>query len=272
MNLAQCARLLRSALDEAHPTLHLLDGGVPIHLGDCSRERNALWTNLDAVLGVATVGDSSFTGQNIESIRLKSLSDGVKIEEDGLADGGGADEVGFLADLRAGLHTTSAGHAARKRIAELPNVVILRLSHAEIIRTVDGDPGLELDKILKHLRSIHAKIADDRELAHWLQVNFDHIAVHDSDIVYECGASLSDIAVHVHRARPADFFETCRIPDRRRNLLTRGRDWILLHFLQRRNDVHPVSIGNIKNILTNGAILAGLPGDGESNCFGHSQT
>ena len=115
---------------ETHPLLESVNGRVAIDLSDRHREGNAFRADLDAVLRVAATGDAFFRTQEIKAVIRQRLTNRMEIEEQGLSDGGRADERRFFIDLRAGFEATAAAHASGKRVAKLADMVVLGLAHA----------------------------------------------------------------------------------------------------------------------------------------------
>src|SRR5258706_146021 len=79
------------------------------------------------------------------------------------------------------------------------------------------------------------EVAHEGELGHRRDV--DRLAVR-GDHVDEGGARLADAAVDVHRAGAADLLEAHGLPDDGGDLLAVGRLRVLLHLLERADDVH----------------------------------
>jgi hypothetical protein len=72
--------------------------------------------DLDTVLGEAALLDAAVAGERAEAIFLEDFAGGVIVEKLDLRDGGCADEVCLLIELRADLHATATGYAVREWI------------------------------------------------------------------------------------------------------------------------------------------------------------
>src|ERR1035441_3991939 len=99
--------------------LDLLDQHIASDVGDCFGERQLLWASLHAVLREAALLDSTLAGQRAQAFSLEHRARGVHVEELDLGDGGRADEMGGVVELRADLHAAAAGDAVGERIALL---------------------------------------------------------------------------------------------------------------------------------------------------------
>ena len=85
-----------------------LDKDVATHIGDGVGQRDLLGAGFHAVLGEAALLDSTIAGQGTQAIFFEDLAGGVIVEELDLSDGGGADEVCILVELRADFHAAAA--------------------------------------------------------------------------------------------------------------------------------------------------------------------
>src|SRR5579862_2654563 len=205
------------------------------------------------------------------SLPGKGLSDGMEVEQEDLADCRGADKRGLFVHLWAGFEAAAAGHTARKRVAELPYVIVLRLRLAEVERTVDRHPTLDPFEVLEHLRPVDDEIAHEGKLLHGLERDLVKFAARLPDILDQGRAGLADVAVDVHRARSADFFEAGRLPDRRLDGLAAARDWVALHFHEGRDDIQLLPEGNLEDVLPLGLSLPSLTQNGQSNLGRHAR-
>ena len=95
-------------------------------------------------------------------------------------------------------------------------------------------------QVVKHLLAIDNEIPNVRKLRHRFELDWL------VQVVDERGARLSRATVDDHRADAADLFETVHAPHRRRGLVARLVDRILLNLHQARNDVEIGSIRNFK--------------------------
>src|SRR5262249_54068452 len=161
----------RALLYNSHPLFEPIEGRVPVQLGNCACQRNTLWANLHAVLGIPASGDSFLARHKLQSVRRKGFPDRVEVEKERLANGRRPYKLVVFVNLGAGFEATAASHAARKCVPKLPNMVVLGLSHAQIIGTVDGHPALNLLQILEHLASIDKEISNHGKLLHRLESN-----------------------------------------------------------------------------------------------------
>ena len=98
---------------------------------------------LDAVLREAALLNAAVAGERAETLFLEDFAGGVDVEELDLGDGGGADEVGVVVELRADLHAAGAGDAVGERVALLLLLREPARAGAEIVGAVDGNPGLD---------------------------------------------------------------------------------------------------------------------------------
>src|SRR5690606_37994715 len=69
-----------------------VEGGGAAHGADGFGEGDVLGADLDAVLGVAAVGDAAGAHEGFEAFICEAFAGLVEVEEAGLADGGSADE------------------------------------------------------------------------------------------------------------------------------------------------------------------------------------
>jgi len=80
-------------LREAEEGFEVFFGDVAADFGDGLGEGDFFWADLDAVLGVAAFADATFAHEGVEAFALEGFPGGVGVEEFGLVDRGGADEV-----------------------------------------------------------------------------------------------------------------------------------------------------------------------------------
>src|SRR6185503_14075351 len=104
----------RSLREEPLDRLHRR---LALHGGDALQQGDFLRADFDAVAGLAAVGDAAFFHQDVEALGLQGLADRVVVEQAGLADDGGADELVGGRVLRAGLEAAAAGDAAGEGVA-----------------------------------------------------------------------------------------------------------------------------------------------------------
>src|ERR1700733_9739177 len=109
---------------------YLLDEDVAAHVGDGFGEGELFGTGLDAVLCEAALLDAAVSGQGAEAFFFEDGAGGVHVEELGLGDGGGADEVGDVVELGADLHAYGAGDTVGERVALLLDLWSLAWSRA----------------------------------------------------------------------------------------------------------------------------------------------
>src|ERR1017187_4491037 len=102
--------------------LDLLDQHIASQVGDGLGEGQLLWASLHAVLREATLLDSTLAGERAQAFCLEHRARWVHVEELDLGDGGRADEVGGVVELRADLHAAAAADAVRERIALFLNL------------------------------------------------------------------------------------------------------------------------------------------------------
>src|SRR5215469_16029177 len=133
---------------------HLLDEDVAAHVADGFGEGEFLGAGYDAVLGEAALLDAAVSGEGAEAVFFEDGAGGVHVEELGLADGGGSDEVGGDVELRADLHAAAAGDAVRERVALFLHLRELLGAGAKVVGAIDGDPGLDLLKVLEEDRAV----------------------------------------------------------------------------------------------------------------------
>lgn len=81
-------------------------------LSDGIGQGDFLWTDFDAVLGIATVGDSAGAHECVETFAFEFLAGFVEVEVVRLSDGLWADEVVVLLELWTGFEAAATGHTA----------------------------------------------------------------------------------------------------------------------------------------------------------------
>ena len=126
---------------------------------------NLLGADFDAVLREAALLNAAVAGESAQAFFLEDLAGGVVVEELDLGDGGCADEVGVLVELRADFHAAAAADAVGERVV---GFLLLRedaRAGAEIVGAVDGNPGLDGLQVFKEDGAVDLEIADERELA-----------------------------------------------------------------------------------------------------------
>src|SRR3984957_7454297 len=125
----------------------------------------------------------------------------------------GSDEIGILVELRAGLHTTTTGNTARKRIS----LFLLLRTHArtrsQIVAAIDGNPGFHRLQVFEQNVPINRKITDHWELGKRFQP--DGLL----ELVYEGRARHASPPVDEHGAGAANFLKTIGVVGDRRSRL-----------------------------------------------------
>ena len=124
-----------------------VNGCLPTDGGDAFKERDFLGANLDAIAGLGAVAEAAVFHQRVEAIFLQRRAGGVIVEEADLADDCGADEMIDRGILRAGIEATSATDAARKGIAFFLKPPGDLRAFAQIVSSIDRDPGLDAFQI-----------------------------------------------------------------------------------------------------------------------------
>src|SRR5205807_9304368 len=74
---------------------------LALYGGDALEQRDVFRADFDAVAGFAAVGDAAFAHESFQAFAFEGFADGVIVEEAGLADHCGADEVIGWGVLRA---------------------------------------------------------------------------------------------------------------------------------------------------------------------------
>src|SRR5262244_2141704 len=96
--------------------------GLATDLADRVRQRDLLRARFDAVLRVAARGDAARTHQRLEALVGDVAAHRVQVREQGLADGGRADEVVPPPHLRTDLEAAPAGDALVQAVHEFLDV------------------------------------------------------------------------------------------------------------------------------------------------------
>src|ERR1019366_2699189 len=185
----------------AQEVLGLLDEDVAAHVGDGFSERQLLGAGFNAVLRKAALLNAAVAGQSTQTVFLEDLAGGMVVEQLDLRDGGRAYKICVFIELRANLHAAAAGDAVRQRVVSF---LLLRedaRSGAEIVRSIDGNPGFDGHQVVKEDRAIDLEIADQRELREGL--NLDGLF----EVVNERRAGHARFAVDKHGAGTADFLK-----------------------------------------------------------------
>src|SRR4051812_30527221 len=91
------------------------------------------------------------------------------VEKAHLADHGRADELVDRRVLRAGFETAAAADAATERVALFLELLGDGGAGAEVVGTVDRDPGFDALEVVEEPRAIDEEVADERELTHRLE-------------------------------------------------------------------------------------------------------
>src|SRR5947209_3725690 len=221
---------------------------------------NVFGADFYAKLGVAAFLDTAVSHEGVEAVFFQSAAGGVVVEEFHLRDGGGADEVGLVVELGAGLHAAAAGHAAGDGIHLFLRFGKLAGTGAEIVGSVDGDPGFDALEIFKEDAAVDLKIADERKLGEGL--DFDGLL----ELIHEGRACHTDFAVDAHGAGSADLFEAVGVvADGRGGFAVLG-DGIESDVAHGGDYVHALVVGDLEGLPGGGGIRRGLATDLESDC------
>src|ERR1019366_9829099 len=93
-----------------------LDKDVAAHVGDGFGERELLGASLDTVLRKSALLNTAIAGKRAQSIFFEDVAGGMVVEQLDLRDGGGADEVGDVVELRADFHAAATTDAVGERV------------------------------------------------------------------------------------------------------------------------------------------------------------
>src|SRR5713226_6518972 len=185
---------------------------VAVYFRDGLGQRDSLGTRMHAVLCVRAFLDAAGTHQRAQPLALVHRSRGVHIKKSHLADDGRAHELILVVHLRANFQAVPAGNTIRERIALFLNFGRYAWAFTEIVRAVDGNPGLHPLKAFEHELPIDSQIAHQRKLRHRLDSN------RLLELVDQRRTCHARLAVDEHRAGAANLFKTMRVVRNRRRL------------------------------------------------------
>ena len=148
----------------AEEVFGFLDQDIAADVGDGIGEGDLLWAGLNAVLRESALLNSAIARKCAQTLFREDFAGGVIVEEFDLGDGGGADEACLFVELRADLHAACAGDAVGERVIRF---LLLRedaRTGAEVVCTVDGNPGLDAHEVFEEHGAVDLEIANEREL------------------------------------------------------------------------------------------------------------
>src|SRR4029077_2083906 len=110
---------------------------LPPDLGDRVGQRNLLRTHLDAVLGVAAVGDAAGAHEDVQALVLVHRAGRMEVHQERLADARRPAEAAAAVDLRADFEAERARDAAIERVAELLEIGSDARPRPEVVGAID---------------------------------------------------------------------------------------------------------------------------------------
>ncbi len=241
----------------AEKVFDLLDEGVAANVADGFGQGEPLGACLDAVLREAALLDAAVSGQGAQAFFFEDGARGVDVEELGLSDGGGSDEVGHVVELRADLHAAAAGDAVGEGVALLLDLRELLGAGAEVVGAVDGNPGLYLLEIFEEHGAVNLQVADDWELRQGGEGD-GFARGFLLKLVDESGAGHAGLAVDEHGAGAADLFEAVGVVGDGCGRLTGDVDRVERDFAEYRGDVHARAVGDLEGLGGDGGVRVGL--------------
>jgi hypothetical protein len=235
----------------------LLDEDVAAHVGDGFGQGKLLGAGLDAVLGEAALLDAAVSGEGSESFFFEDGSAGVHVEELGLSDGGRAYEAGGVVELGTDLHADRAADAIGERVALFLNLRGLAGARAEVVGSVDGDPGFDLLEVFEEDGAVDGEVADYGELGERGEGD-GLVFVGAGELVDERGAGHGGFAVNQHGAGAADLLEAVGVVGDGRGGLARDVDGIERDLAEERGNVHARAVGDFELLGGCGGVGVGL--------------
>jgi CheY-like chemotaxis protein len=146
-----------------------LSHGLPINDGDRGRERNALRTNPDAVLGETAAVNASVAHHGLDTLGFQRLARRVFVEESYLIDDRGSDKACVLIHLGTCFETQATRDAPREWIHRFLRGRLHSRSGPQVIGTVNGYPCFYAFQVFKQYAAIDSEVSHDRELRQWFQ-------------------------------------------------------------------------------------------------------
>src|SRR6266498_1640893 len=141
------------------PAKQTVNHGFTVFFVNRPSERNIHRAGSDAILGVSAICNSIPTHNSFEPFVTGHLSSGMHVEKPNLSYGLRSN-VMVVFVLRAGLETTTTGHAARISIAFLDILLIHTRCRSKIMCTIQFDPRVNALEMIKHPRTINDQVAN----------------------------------------------------------------------------------------------------------------
>ena len=186
------------------------------------------------------------------------------VEELDLGDGGGADEVGVIVELRANLHAAACRRCSWRADNSLPAAAEDARAGAQIVCAVHGNPRFDAHQIFE----------EDTERSTWrsrTSGNFGERLDLDwlLEIVNQRGAGHAGLAVDAHGAGAADLFEAIGVVGDGRGGAAFGGDGVRGDLHHGGDDVHALTPLEFEVFPYGGSIGSGLALDFEFNGLCH---